>query len=168
MSQPAEGALPEQQALIILRSEAPLPEFCTPFPLPPATSDVSLLRLSVLRILDGQKRLRAETLTHSEQIKQMTIQGWRMALLDLIQVQAGERRPDGTVGDPVDTGLQLRDDHKCSALEHGDEIVCVPADQGANQGKSRGERALAPRPGARSRLLCAARPADRDLPPTKV
>lgn len=119
---PAANPAPEQ-ALIILRSEAPLPVFCTPFPLPPPNSDVSLLRLSVLRILDGQKRQRAETLTHSEQIKQITIQAWRLALLDLIQVQGGARLPDGTDGDPVETGLMLTDEHKCSALEHGDEIV---------------------------------------------
>ncbi|WFD35265.1 hypothetical protein MCUN1_002116 [Malassezia cuniculi] len=120
--QPSADTRP-QQAVIILRSEAPLPVFCTPFPLPPPDADVSLLRLSVLRILDGRKRQRAETLTHSEQIKQMTIQGWRLALLELKLVQAGARLPDGSTGDPVDTGLELRDDHKCSTLEHGDEVV---------------------------------------------
>ena len=83
------------QPVLILRSEPPLPEFCMPFPIPPPESDISLLRLSVLRILSGQKSLPAtQSLTHSEQLKQMTVQGWRLRLLELIQVQAGSQRPE--------------------------------------------------------------------------
>ena len=109
------------QPVLILRSEPPLPEFCMPFPIPPPESDISLLRLSVLRILSGQKSLPAtQSLTHSEQLKQMTVQGWRLRLLELIQVQAGSQRPED---DQVELGLLLHDDHKCSALEHGDEVV---------------------------------------------
>lgn len=108
--------------VIILRSEPPLPAFCMPFPIPPPNSDISILRLSVLRILTGQKGLPpVQTLTYSEQLKQMTIQAWRLRMLDLIQVQAGSVRGN----DEVELGLRLHDEHKCSALEHGDEIVYV-------------------------------------------
>ena len=117
------GATPNPSAVMILRSEPPLPAFCMPFPIPPATSDISLLRLSVLRILTGQQGSKhAETLTYSEQIKQMTIQGWRLKMLELIQVQAGSQSERN---DDVELGLPLLDEHKCSALEHGDEIVYV-------------------------------------------
>lgn len=123
MSQP--GARPNgtvmQQPLLILRSEPPLPLFCMPFPIPPFASDISLLRLSVLRILTGQKGLPApQLLTHSEKLKQMTVQGWRLKMLELIQVQAGSQRPED---DQVFYGMPLEDNHDCSALEHGDEVV---------------------------------------------
>lgn len=111
----------KQQPLLILRSEPPLPLFCMPFPIPPFASDISLLRLSVLRILTGQKGLPApQLLTHSEKLKQMTVQGWRLKMLELIQVQAGSQRPED---DQVFYGLPLEDSHDCSALEHGDEVV---------------------------------------------
>ena len=58
------GATPNPSAVMILRSEPPLPAFCMPFPIPPATSDISLLRLSVLRILTGQKDSAPQLLTH--------------------------------------------------------------------------------------------------------
>ncbi|WFD31785.1 hypothetical protein MSPP1_002824 [Malassezia sp. CBS 17886] len=106
--------------VIVLRSHPPLPAFCTPYPLPPASADMSTLRLSVLRILSGQSRVpSAQTLTHSEQLKQLTIQGWRLKMLELIQVQGGAPESD----DQVALGLLLTDDFKCSVLEHGDEVV---------------------------------------------
>ena len=89
MYQPDAGSrgMVKQQPLLILRSEPPLPLFCMPFPIPPFASDISLLRLSVLRILTGQKGLPApQLLTHSEKLKQMTVQGWRLKMLELIQV----------------------------------------------------------------------------------
>ncbi|WFD27385.1 dihydrofolate synthase [Malassezia nana] len=107
--------------VLILRSEPPLPAFCMPFPIPPPTSDISVLRLSVLRILTGQKNPSApQLLTHSELLKQMTVQGWRLRMLELVQVQAGSAADRD---DEVELGLTLLDEHKCSALEHGDEIV---------------------------------------------
>lgn len=109
--------------VLILRSEPPLPAFCMPFPIPPPTSDISVLRLSVLRILTGQKNPSApQLLTHSELLKQMTVQGWRLRMLELVQVQAGSAADRD---DEVELGLTLLDEHKCSALEHGDEIVYV-------------------------------------------
>lgn len=123
MYQPDAGSrgMVKQQPLLILRSEPPLPLFCMPFPIPPFASDISLLRLSVLRILTGQKGLPApQLLTHSEKLKQMTVQGWRLKMLELIQVQAGSQRPED---DQVFYGLPLEDSHDCSALEHGDEVV---------------------------------------------
>lgn len=117
------GGAPRPSAVMILRSEPPLPAFCMPFPIPPPTSDISLLRLSVLRILTGQKDWSApQLLTHSEQLKQMTVQGWRLRMLDLVQVQGGSASDRN---DEVELGLPLLDEHKCSALEHGDEIVYV-------------------------------------------
>ncbi|WFD23731.1 dihydrofolate synthase [Malassezia equina] len=112
---------PPPMPVMILRSEPPLPAFCMPFPIPPPTSEISLLRLSVLRILTGQKDWSApQLLTHSEQLKQMTVQGWRLRMLDLVQVQGGSASDRN---DEVELGLPLLDEHKCSALEHGDEIV---------------------------------------------
>lgn len=112
-----EAAVP----VIILRSESPLPKFCVPFPIPPRSSDIALLRLSVLRILSGQNMAEAtRPLTYSEQLKQVTIQSWRLKMLELIQVQGGSAAP---VDDEITLGLPLEDEHKCSALEHGDEIV---------------------------------------------
>ena len=91
MAQARQAERPgEAVPMIILRTLAPLPEFVTPFPAPPSTSEVSVLKLSILRILTGQQGSKhAETLTYSEQIKQMTIQGWRLKMLELVQVQSG-------------------------------------------------------------------------------
>ena len=109
--------------MIILRTLAPLPEFVTPFPAPPSTSEVSVLKLSILRILTGQQGSKhAETLTYSEQIKQMTIQGWRLKMLELVQVQSGTTE-DAAVAGNADVGLVLQDDHHCSALENGDMVL---------------------------------------------
>ena len=107
--------------LILLRSEAPLPQFCVPFPLPPPETDSSALRLAALRILSGGTMAEAtQPLTYSEQLKQVTIQGWRLKMLELVQVQGGSAGPED---DEVPLGLLLTDEHKCGALEHGDEIV---------------------------------------------
>ncbi|WFC96078.1 hypothetical protein MBRA1_002734 [Malassezia brasiliensis] len=107
--------------IILLRSEEPLPQFCVPLPLPPPDTDTSALRLAALRILTGGTMAEAtQPLTYSEQLKQVTIQGWRLNMLELVQVQGGSAGPED---DEVALGLLLTDEHTCGALEHGDEIV---------------------------------------------
>ncbi|KAI3617505.1 hypothetical protein CBS9595_003414 [Malassezia furfur] len=107
--------------MILLRSEVPLPQFCVPFPLPSPNTDISALRLAALRILSGGTMAEAtQPLTYSEQLKQVTIQGWRLKMLELVQVQGGSAGPED---DEVALGLLLTDEHTCGALEHGDEIV---------------------------------------------
>ncbi|WFD43894.1 hypothetical protein MPSI1_002559 [Malassezia psittaci] len=112
---------PSGTLTIVLRSEPPLPHFCVPFPIARQDAEIASLRLSALRLLTGETMAQAtQPLTYSEQLKQQTIQGWRLKMLDLIQVQGGSASVED---DEVALGLRLSDDHKCSALEHGDQLV---------------------------------------------
>ncbi|WFC99724.1 dihydrofolate synthase [Malassezia yamatoensis] len=112
---------PSGTLMIVLRSEPPLPHFCVTFPIARQDAEIASLRLSALRLLTGETMAQAtQPLTYSEQLKQQTIQGWRLKMLDLVQVQGGSASMED---DEVALGLRLSDDHKCSALEHGDQLV---------------------------------------------
>ncbi|SPO40444.1 related to tetrahydrofolylpolyglutamate synthase [Pseudozyma flocculosa] len=122
--------------LLTLRTIAPLPLFCIPHGVPSDDTPISSFKLAVLRILTGQTVASSSTkpLTFSEELKEKTINGWRMEMLMLELRQAGGQQgapkptahsEDDGVGqaeEPV-IGFELLDEHDCSLLEEGDEIV---------------------------------------------
>ena len=110
--------------LITLRTIPPLPAFRIPHGIPQPETPISSFKLAILRILMGQTHATSSTkpLTYSEELKQKTINGWRMQMLSLQLHQQPE--PDAE-HDPEDdsSGFELRDEHECGLFEQGDQIV---------------------------------------------
>ncbi|PWN54276.1 hypothetical protein IE53DRAFT_239262 [Violaceomyces palustris] len=120
--------------LLTLRTMAPLPIFRTPHGIPPPSTSISSFKLSILRILTGQTNSTSSTkpLTFSEELKEKTIQSWRMEMLMLELRQADDldqQTPPTATPQPSDakdeeiSGFELQDDHECALLEEGDEIL---------------------------------------------
>ena len=73
------------------------------------------------------------TMTYAEQVKEMTLHGWRLQMIGLelrqnvlIAPETRERfENDGGLGekDLEVQGFELKDDHECGLLEEGDEIM---------------------------------------------
>ncbi len=75
------------------------------------------------------------TMTYAEQVKEMTLHGWRLQMLGLelrqnvlIAPEDRERLEQGLVGtgaeeDTAVRGFELKDEHECALLEEGDEIM---------------------------------------------
>lgn len=100
-------------------------------PLPPAEAKVGeTLKLSVLRLLTGEMTDRSSTapMTASEQLKLMTIHGWRMQMvaLELRQNVLIDPETRGRIGEGVEDsmdGFELLDDLECGILEAEDEVL---------------------------------------------
>ncbi|KDN36924.1 hypothetical protein K437DRAFT_47719 [Tilletiaria anomala UBC 951] len=141
--------------LLTLRTLPPLPLFHTPHAVPPPHMPISRLKLSIVRILTGASNAGAAsgsasasrsssgnviTMTYAEQVKEMTLHGWRLQMIGLelrqnalIAPETRERvasfssRADAENGgaDEAMQGFELKDEHECALLEEGDEIVWV-------------------------------------------
>lgn len=126
-SLPGGGPAPVLQ----LRSKGPLPLFTLAYPVPPATSTIgATLKLSVLRLLTGEVTSKSSTapMTESENLKLMTIHGWRMEMIGLelrqnVLIAPETREKIGEGADDELQGFDLADDADCGLLEEGDEVV---------------------------------------------
>lgn len=125
--QPGGGPAP----LIQLRSKTPLPLFNCPHPIPPPSSTIGeTLKLSVLRLLAGEMTQTSSTapMTASEQLKLMTIHGWRMQMIALelrqnVLIAPESRDKIGEGADDDMEGFELADDSECGLLEADDEVL---------------------------------------------
>lgn len=126
-SLPGGGLVPSIQ----LRTKSPLPFFTCPHPIPPASATIgTTLKLSVLRLLTGEVSLKSSTapMTESENLKLMTIHGWRseMIALELRQNVLIAPETRNRIGEGIDDemeGFELADDSDCGLLESGDEVL---------------------------------------------
>ncbi|PWZ01266.1 hypothetical protein BCV70DRAFT_199611 [Testicularia cyperi] len=134
--------------LIVLKTHPPLPSFCIPYRLPDPSSEISSFKLAILRILTGQTNSHSSTkpLTFSEELKEKTINGWKMEMLTLElrqhddlpsleeeqqeEQQRQQRQEQQQTGDALAEdsttempGFELQDHHECSLIEEGDHIV---------------------------------------------
>lgn len=122
--------------LLTIKTLSPLPKFMTPHSVPPSDASISSFKLSLLLILTGahSSKSSSKPLTSSEELKEMTMQQWRLDMLTLElrqnQIIAPETRSrlqngnaDEEDEDDVMTGFELLDDHECALLEEGDEVV---------------------------------------------
>jgi hypothetical protein len=121
-----------QAPSVHLRTLPPLPPFRVPHPIPDAAQPISALKLSILSILTGQISPASSTqaavaaMTHSERLKQETLQGWRREMLRIELRQNALIAPETREGEARDEeleGFELADDHDCALLEDGDEIM---------------------------------------------
>ncbi|CAO1619507.1 unnamed protein product [Parajaminaea phylloscopi] len=127
-SEPPGGGL---AASIRLRTKAPLPLFSCPHPIPPSSATIGeTLKLSVLRLLTGEVTESSSTapMTASEQLKLLTIHGWRMQMIALELRQNVLIAPEtrNRIGEGVDDempGFELSDDSECGLLESDDEVL---------------------------------------------
>lgn len=126
-SPPGGGPAP----VITIRTKSPLPLFNCPHPIPPGSSTVgATLKLSVLRLLTGEVSQKSSTapMTESENLKLMTIHGWRMEMIALELRQNVLIAPEtrDRIGEGVDDemeGFELADEAECGLLEPGDEVL---------------------------------------------
>lgn len=119
-------------SLIILKTHPPLPAFSIPHRVPDPSSDISSLKLSILRILTGQTNAHSSTkpLTFSEEVKEKAINGWKMQMLtlelrqsdDLDEQDHVQHHQHTSASQPL-RGFELQDHHECSLIEQGDMIV---------------------------------------------
>ncbi|KAN0062399.1 folylpolyglutamate synthase [Thecaphora frezii] len=119
--------------LLTLRTLPPLPAFAILYGVPNEQTSISSLKLSIVRILTGETvSSSTKPLTFSEELKQKTINGWRIHMLQLQLRQQPTTPPsssfpsfphDHALPDETLSGFELLDQHDCSLLEHGDEII---------------------------------------------